>query len=291
MKTGQDRHPRLVILLALPRSGSTLTYQALVHSLQPLYLSNLWNLLYAIPWTGGALSKRRCIAYHSDFRSSYGFVEGICGPAEGLRFWSYWGGMGLNDTEKVSSSQLLMKRASYLRCVISSLTEDSAPFVTGYLGHVLAVQRLQEWFPEAVFVRLHRDPLSNAASILRSRQSGSSDWFSVFPHECEDVRGKGVHQEVAAQVYWLNRRLDSVDENNRTIHIHYEDLCNSPSATVGHVIEKCNRLELAVEMKNSLPQSFQYRLASPGDSDGNAKLHDELMRLSREHGELAGSGL
>ena len=48
-----SREPWVIFLIAPPRSGSTVCYQALVHSLQPLYLSNLWNLLYQTPLLGG----------------------------------------------------------------------------------------------------------------------------------------------------------------------------------------------------------------------------------------------
>ena len=85
--SGHDRDaPNLVVLLALPRSGSTLTYQLLVHGLQPVYLSNLAHLLYQVPLFGGMVSRRRCRGHRSDFHSVQGFTQGVCGPAEGLRF-------------------------------------------------------------------------------------------------------------------------------------------------------------------------------------------------------------
>jgi len=89
--------PRVVILLALPRGGSTLTYQVLVHGLKAAYLSNLGNLFYQVPLFGGLVSNWLCGNYRSDFRSRQGFVTGACGPAEGLRFWSYWCSQGLRE--------------------------------------------------------------------------------------------------------------------------------------------------------------------------------------------------
>lgn len=278
----------LIFLLALPRSGSTLTYQALIHGLQPLYLSNLWNLLYGVPWVGGRISRRRCFGHASDFRSSHGFVEGLCGPAEGLRFWSYWTGAGLDETASAPvSEERLAQRAGYFREVVGALSSPEAPLVGGYLGHALVAERLRAWFPEAVFVRLHRDPLSNAASILRSRMAGSGAWFSTFPKECEAVQGQGLHAEVAAQVFWLNRRLAWLEQDERTVHVAYEELGANPNSALQRVIEGSNACGLALSAQRSLPDSFGYRVASPDDDADTSRLAGELERLEAEYGALS----
>ena len=49
----------IIAVIAPPRSGSTLTYQILANGVQSLYLTNLWNLFYAIPIIGGLLSKNK----------------------------------------------------------------------------------------------------------------------------------------------------------------------------------------------------------------------------------------
>lgn len=289
VRSRTDGRPTLVFVIALPRSGSTLTYQALVHGLQPLYLSNLWNLLYGVPWVGGQLSRTRCAGHESDFRSSHGFVEGMCGPAEGLRFWSYWTGGGLDETAPIPvSERRLAKRVDYFGDVVRRLATPADPMVAGYLGHALITERLREWFPEAVFLRLHRDPLSNAASILRSRKAGSGDWFSVLPKECAAVQGQGLHAEVAAQVYWLNRRLDWLDRDERTIHLAYEDLAADPNGALQRVIEGGNGCGLALAARKALPSSFGHRMASADDDEDTAWLWEELQRLEAEYGPLRG---
>lgn len=279
--------PNLVFLLALPRSGSTLTYQALIHSIQPLYLSNLWNLLYGLPWFGGQFTRHYCFHHRSDFRSSHGFVEGMCGPAEGLRFWSFWTGCGLDETAaKPVSEKRLTKRIDYFRDVVRSLATPDKPMVAGYLGHALVTEQLRVWFPEAVFLRLHRDPLSNAASILRSRKAGSKAWFSVLPSECVEVKGQGPHAEVAAQVYWLNRRLEWLEGDEKTFHLSYEHLCRDPEGELRRVIDKANDHGMAWKVREALPSSFEYRVVSPGDNIDTGHLWNELKRLETKHGKL-----
>lgn len=286
-RSGDKAH--LIFLLALPRSGSTLTYQSLIHGLQPLYLSNLWNLLYSLPYLGGVLSGRRCDVYRSDFRSQQGFVEGLCGPAEGLRFWSYWTGSGLDERVPSAVSRAKQeKRVDYLRQVATALTDPHRPLVAGYLGHILIADALRRWFPEAVFVRLRRDPLSTAASILKCRQrGGTKNWFSVFPEECRDVEGRGMHEEVAAQVYWLNRRLDALDSDIRTVDLGYEELCADPSGSVDRIAGECGRHGMRLKLQQSLPATFEYRRVTPDDGEDAALLWGVLRQLQAQHGELA----
>ncbi len=281
-----EPEPVLLILLGLPRSGSTLTYQCLIHSLKPVYLSNVWNLLYSTPLFGGILSDRLCNGYQSDFSSSHGFVEGLCGPAEGLCFWSYWTGCGLNERFDDDKSPVTVdRRLRYLKRSVDVLTSSSRPMVTGYLGHVLVAEQLRVWFPKAIFVRLHRDPLSNASSILRSRfVSNTTGWFSVFPRECLDVLEEDIYYQVASQVYWLNRRLSAFDDDPRTLHLAYEDLCQNPRGQVERIVDFCNRRGMQLRTHQKLPRSFQYQLVSSKASKNAHKLTDALRELNRTYG-------
>lgn len=280
--------PSLIFLLAVPRGGSTLTYQSIIHSFQPVYLSNLWNLLYRVPYFGGALSQRGCEFHKSNFQSTHGFVEGACGPAEGLAFWSYWTGSELSDTSADCNTESnILDRIDYLRDVTLSLATPAKPMVAGYLGHSLAANKLREWFPEAIFIRLHREPLSNAMSIFEIRKERKSSWFSVLPMECRDVIGSGIHQEVASQVYWLNKRLDWLDHDHRTIHIHYEELCQNPNEVMKGIVEFCNAREFDLSCLQPMPEHFKCRISQPSDSKDAAKLWCELESLVDRHGHLS----
>jgi hypothetical protein len=278
---------RVVILLALPRSGSTLAYQALVHALKPIYLTNVWHLFYGLPYLGGLLSRRICCGYQSSFRSERGFVNGLCGPAEGLRFWSYWLGNVLDETRPVDlDARIRVDRADYLRATFSALTRNGDPIVTGYVGHVLHVDELRQLFPEALFIRLHRDPLSNAYSLYRVRRDHPSAWFSVFPRECESVLRRSIHEQVAAQVYWLNRRLNEVAQNEQTIHITYEECCRDPNATIHSVVQSARDRGISLSHRTRLPDAFQPSIVSHGDDADTLRLSELLNQLEEDHGEI-----
>lgn len=275
------QEPVMIVLLALPRSGSTLTYQVLTHGLESLYLTNTWNTLYALPLLGGWLSRLECADHSSDFQSSQGFVRGLCGPAEGLKFWSYWTGQGLNETSADADARRpgASGRAKYLRKILAVLTRKDMPFVTGYVGHALAVAEMQSLFPGAIFVRLMRDPLSNACSILRIRERRHSRHFSVFPKECVQYKEADIYRQVAAQVHFLNRHIDAAIDHERTISISYEALCENPAREVNRVVDFCNARGLQVALKRPLPARFDASIVAIGSSPRAVKLNAELQNF------------
>jgi hypothetical protein len=160
--------------------------------------------------------------------------------------------------------------------------------VTGYVGHVLWVNELRELFPDALFIRLHRDPLSNAYSLYRIRKKASSAWFSVFPRECKEVLHRSTHEQVATQVYWLNRRLDAVARDGRTLHISYEQSCRDPNAAIQSVVEFAREWQVSLEQQVPLPDNFRSSVVIATENADTQRLFEFLNRLEEDHGKLRG---
>lgn len=286
-RVGTSEQPCMVMLLALPRSGSTLTYQVLVHALQPRYLSNFGNLFFQLPLLGGLVSRRICYRHRSDFHSNQGLVAGLCGPAEGLQFWRYWQGYRLDERQQIKVDvKRLSRRNDYLRRVFSLLSCPEKPMISGFLGHSLEPQRLQQEFPRAIFIRLHRDILSTALSLLHCRRESKQEWFSLFPEECVSHLGEGEHAEVAAQIYWLSRRLDDGLCGNNVFHLDYEALCRDPQKQVQSLIAFCNKRGFALSQIGDLPGSFESRNGKTGADGDVEKLQLALECLEKRYGAL-----
>ena len=279
--------PQALFVLALPRSGSTLTYQMLCHGLSVQYLSNIWNLTYQLPLFGGLLSRAFTRQHQSDFKSAHGFVPAIGGPAEGLRFWDWWLGTGLIDNacERISTKKQT-RRTEYLLQVLSVLTYRGRPFVTAYLGHTLVPDKVNKAFPGAVLIRLRRDPVSNALSLLNSMRENDAKWVSVIPHECFGLQDKSDHERVAAQVYWLNRKLVDADCFDAMLTVDYEDLCERPTETLAGIKSWCDQKGLSIEPKFSLPKAFDYKLADLELDLDAIKIGRALDQLETTHGKL-----
>ncbi len=279
---------RAIFVLALPRSGSTVTYQLLCHGLFVQYLSNVWNLLYQLPLLGGWLSSFFARRHRSNFQSRYGFVSGVDGPAEGLRFWQWWLDCGLSDRDcALMPDRKRRGRSGYLRKVLNVVTRgQGGPFVTAYLGHVLVPDRVHGGFPEALLIRLRRDPVSNALSLLNSMRVNDATWFSVVPHECHGLDSSTEHERVAAQVYWLNRRLIDAECANEMLTIHYEELCARPAATLERIRAWCLEKGVNVAPKFSLPERFAYKVADVERDPDARKIRHALDLLEERHGKL-----
>ena len=280
------RETKAVFIFALPRSGSTVTYQTLCHGLEVNYLSNFWNVFYQLPLIGGFFSGFFSRNHRSDFQSQYGFVGGLAGPAEGMKFWRWWLDCGLSDDEcNQMNGAVRARRASYINRVFQLLTQRR-PFATAYLGHSLVPDRVCEAFPGAVLVRLRRDPVSNALSLLKSLRAGRDLWFSVVPKECDSFKGGSEHERVASQVYWINRRLDSANCSSKMLTVHYEDLCDDPARELGRIKDWCHKMGVDLRTKFPLPSRFAYKLPNYHEDPDALKIRDALDKLEEVYGEL-----
>ncbi|MTJ02277.1 sulfotransferase [Idiomarina piscisalsi] len=276
-----------IFVFALPRSGSTVTYQSICHGLSVNYLSNFWNLFYQLPLIGGWLSSKLATRHESDFTSQHGFVSGLGGPAEGLAFWSWWLGSGLSEEQKhVINPERIEKRASYLRQVLTYLGKQNAPFVSAYLGHSLVPDRVDMLFPGSILIRLHREPVANALSILKSLRQSNSNWFSIKPKECNGAEKGAEHFAVASQVYWLNKRLEEAKCSSRMLLISYEALCEDPRKEIGRIVEKCAKQGINVKYKFTLPSKFNCKKADLINNKDAIKIKEELDKLEAQYGEL-----
>ncbi|MGM0564430.1 MAG: sulfotransferase [Pseudomonadota bacterium] len=285
----REKSSQSLFLLALPRSGSTATYQVICHGLDVQYLSNLWNLLYQLPLLGGWLSARRSRRHQSTFQSQHGFVPGLDGPAEGLRFWRWWLDCGLSDESTRSMpAKVLQRRVGYLNRVLDTLTRHGRPFVSAYLGHVLVPDRLHKAFEGAALIRLQRDPVSNALSLLKSVRSGPGAWFSVVPEECAGLESASEHERVAAQVYWLNRRLDEAACQTDMLTVRYETLCQNPADELARIQSWCRKRGIEVEGKWPLPERFNFNVADVENDPDAHKIHQAFSLLEERHGKLKG---
>lgn len=254
------RNSPVIIILSLPRSGSTLTYQAIAHRFKVYFLSNLSHLLYKLPYIGFLLTRNRSYNYNSDFRSSNGFVKGLFGPAEGLHFWRYWFGCTLSQSD-MSNNFLSSSKTNGLVKYFSSISSSNRPILTAYLGHIFCFDRLKVTFPNAIFVRVNRDPVDVINSILKQTPEGESGLFSLRPAGFKPSVYKDKLSKVAAQVYFLRKELYKIDDTN-IFEIEYDKLCDEPNLVMNKLREYCAERNTYLELNNHLPVKFNKSVVS-----------------------------
>ena len=261
----------VLCLLAPPRSGSTLSYQILTSSIKNSHLTNIWNLLYATPLMGGLLSKRITKGHISSFKSNHGYVPGLKGEAEGLKFWSYWTGQTLEQT-----SIWKKDKAKKLKKAIDTVSSNDEIFITGYLGHVFCIKELRKLFPKIVFVYLQRNLLSNARSIYNA---DPKNWFSTKPNMIENLDSLSRHQQIAKQLVGIHQEiLNNVDNDFAIININ--KLGSKPTQVIREIedVARSNKIELKYSKGYEYfkHNDFEIRIAKKEDDETNQLLYNAL---------------
>ena len=246
----------IIFIISPPRSGSTITYQILNRATRSLYLSNIWNLLYALPFIGGKYTKD--MSTNKDFKSDRGLVSGLSGESEGMKFWNYWMGQDLEERENIVPE----KRLKYLKSVFSTLLTKDKPMISSYLGHAFSVDFLRKNFPGCMFVYLKRDEISNIYSMIRTykefdKNRKNFNWMSLKPIGWKD----NIEEEVTDKVLWqyksIKQKIESEISEEDTIIVDYEDICNNPHKFLKQIQEfaKEHEIDLQLYLEN-IPDSF-----------------------------------
>jgi len=251
-----------------PRSGSTLTYQILTSGINNFHLTNIWNLLYATPTIGGLISGKLCLKHQSNFQSKHGFVDGLCGEAEGLKFWSHWMGQKLEENNK-------LHKQKYRRFhkILGKVKKNKQIFITGYLGHSLCINELKKIFPKLLFVHLKRDLLSNAYSLFKF---SNELWPSTKPKEISNYRNISKHRASVIQLLLIHKKILNQTNKENTITIDYHDLCKNPKKIINDIIKFSKEINIEIYPKNAnnISKNFQ-------ESKINANLNEDTQKIQK----------
>ncbi|MBN1666890.1 MAG: sulfotransferase [Anaerolineales bacterium] len=234
-KARDPEKPQLFIL-GLPRSGTTLVYQYVVHRLDVAYFSNGVGRYPFSPFLITWWQTRRYGTYQSDFQSVYGKVLGPVAPREAGGFWARFFDLdaysSYPDVDRVAQVQL-KKTIAALQSVFGG-----APFVNKNVKHMLRLDALAKIFPAAVFLVVEREMTDVALSVLRGRiryQPDPQGWWSVKPPNYHRLRGLSVVEQVAGQVLALAERMEVDLENiepRRVMRLTYQDFCSAPDGFI-----------------------------------------------------------
>ncbi len=267
----------VLLILGLPRSGTTLVYQYLVHRLRLAYFTNGAGRFHRAPCLATRVQRRIHGEYRSDFRSEYGRVSGPLGPREAGAFW----GRSFGFEEYVRFDDLDAARIDVLRRTVACVQTafDGAAFVNKNVKHLLRVDALARVYPQSLFLVVERDLGEVALSMYRAwlrHAPGPGAWWSVRPPDAARLSSLPLVERVAGQAVALKDRLDadlSALAADRVVRLAYEGFCDGPDGIV---------------------RLLRTRLGDPGDrnpavarferSRGSARNADEerLLRVVRD---------
>lgn len=237
MTSGTERLPTMHVF-GLPRSGTTLTLQQIVSSLDIGYINNLIAAFWMAPSCGIRLSRKLLPQeLKSSFNSEFGRTNSIEEPHEFGYFWSQH--LGIDDMREPSSADSARVDWSTLKRTIVSMCdsyERPIVFKNFYIGWYMA--ELTALFERAIVVHVSRDLLDIAMSLLRMREQvyGSKDtWSSLKPKEYSWLKHEPYWVQVAGQVHFLDlafREAVSRVPAGRLVQTTLEEIRTRPNDVV-----------------------------------------------------------
>lgn len=238
--------PQLFIM-GLPRTGTTLIYQYIIHRLHVSYFTNGVGIFPVSPCITTFIQRKVYGQYQSDFRSNYGKVLGTVAPREAGGFWCRF----FDINSYVSFDDLTEKDVYLLRNTIACIQNifGGVPFVNKNVKHLLRIGALSKIFPNSQFLIVERDMADVAISVLRGRYKNLSDprqWWSVRPPNYEKLKNLPIVDQVFYQCVSLKEKMEediSSLSGKRIIRIHYEKFSDNPEELIRKLIVSLNATE------------------------------------------------
>jgi len=266
-----------VFIIGPPRSGSTALYQLLIKHYKFCFLTNFSNFFYKSPILADKVLN--CLSSPKITRiqkSEFGLIKGINAPSESGAIFRYWfDRLTYNENTK-----------TLIKSTIHTLEDKhDAPFLNKNLYNSFRIDKIQEIFPNAVFIHITREPIYIAQSLLTARRKlygNYASWFGLRPLDYDKII---TIEDPFIQVYYqinsINKSIKNLTGNLpiNLINIKYENLCNDTS----NVLEKIEKYYNKVSKKKIKNEKLEAENIQSGNyKKVKNKDWDKLIKLFKE---------
>jgi len=257
-----------LFVFGLPRSGTTLLTQVIAHSFDIGFINNLMARFWLAPVHGVRLSKlilgtKKDTAYQSDYAATNELTD----IHEFGYFWRYW--LKKESFTGVTKAKEIEKEIDWpgLKKTLANLQHEfgKAMIFKNIFGSY-HLQRLKEFLNKVIYIYIRRDPLDVAVSILAARRKYYRDlntWWSYMPIEYDKIKDLDYWEQIAGQVYYLQRYYDTETDPSRlenVVQVEYSDLAHRPLKVLHEISEKSQVLfNYSLNIINKPPANFPFR--------------------------------
>jgi len=281
-----------IFIIGLPRSGSTLLYQILTYGLSLSYFCNLVEKFYLCPGVISLiLTKLTKISPPYNFLSYYGDTSGWNAPSQGRMIWNRllkFNGE-YHNTKEISKNQL-----KEIRSTIGIVERTfNMPFINKYQLFCSYIFQLAQAFPNAIFIKIRRNPLQIAQSILFARRElfgDSAAWFSVKPREYKEIENIDPIRQVCEQVYYLEKNIMDDLESMRhksIFEVSYKEFCANPRKIISEFAD-FYYIHTGIKLleRGKLPLKFDIRRNLKVSKEEYHALHWHIKRLFSDYFQM-----
>ena len=256
LKRFESSQPQLFIL-GLPRSGTTIVYQYIVHRLKVAYFTNGVGRYSLSPCLVTFFQNRIYGKYKSDFKSNYGKVAGPIAPREAGGFWGRFFGIEGYVRYRDVNTNHINKLQNTIACIQHIFADK--PFVNKNVKHMLRIDALGKIFPNSFFLVVDRHLNDVALSNIRGRYKLLKDpkeWWSAKPPNYEKLKDLPVAEQVACQLIELKKKMEgdlSELSHKRIIRVKYEEFCQDPE----YLTKKLENVFVSLDYRNEAKLFFE----------------------------------
>ncbi len=257
-----SQHPQ-VFIFGLPRSGTTLVYQYIVHRLNVAYFTNGVGKFPMAPCVITFLQSRFHGRYRSDFKSKFGKVSGPMAPREAGGFWLRYFSLDAYERFEDMAARDVKQIRRTIGCVQKVF--DDAPFVNKNVKHLLRLHALNRLFPESLFIIVERQLKDVALSLLRARHEILDDperWWSVKPPNFPELSDCPIVEQILGQCLGLKEKMEAdllTVPDQRIIRISFKDFCENPEILIAQLKNYFGE----IPQKNPAIDSFEFSSNTP----------------------------
>ena len=203
------RQPQPIFIVAAPRTGSTVFYQALTFFFGLPYFSNLANDSFGeVPLVAIAL---QCgIPQPRSFKSYYGKTRNVFEPSEASNIMRNWFGGGHPSQSRSAKVLAGKKRHMFMTLACAQQLYGDLPVVIKNAWNCFRIQSIANTLPGARFIWLTRDLERAALSDLEARYQTKGDplaWNSATPAKIEELQKLPPEYQVVENQFEFNKAI------------------------------------------------------------------------------------
>jgi len=146
-----------------------------------------------------------------------------------------------------------------VRASVNAISDTMrGPFISKNLNNSMRLNRINQAFPNAIYLFMRRDPVYTAQSILLSRRNlfGTDKlWFSVKPPDYQKLADLDPLEQVVSQIKFIEDYLQNVFKQRKianVMEIWYEELCSNWQNVLEQIAESCRKYGISLEKKDKI---------------------------------------